>query len=61
MIVKIDFSKREVHFDDTTSLTEMASCMNNYFPEDVWGDFKFAIYAGVNENPNSDGQLHIPF
>lgn len=61
MKVFIDFSKREIHFHEDTSLEEMTFCMLNYFPEETWGDFKFVIDAGVNENTDSEGEYYLPF
>lgn len=52
MIVHIDFRNKEVHFDEDTCLDEMASCMNNYFPTEQWGDFKFMIDARINTRPD---------
>ena len=60
MTVRIDFKKKEIHFDEV-SIHEMAFCMSIYFPEETWGDFKFMIDAGVNEESDSDGELFIPF
>ena len=60
MKVLIDFKRREIHFNEDTSIDEMASCMNNHFPEDTWGDFKFIIDGGIDEKGDIGQEFDYP-
>lgn len=52
MNIQINFRKKEIYFIEEVSREEMISYMNNYFPTDTWGDFKFIASAGINEEPD---------
>ena len=61
MNVYIDFTKREIHFEPYTTVDEMASTLNNYFPEVVWGDFKIMIDAATKKERDIGYEPDLPF
>lgn len=61
MNVFIDFIKKEIHFDPYVTVDEMASTLNNYFPEVIWGDFKIMIDAVTHPEPDIGYGTDLPF
>lgn len=61
MKVLIDFIKREIHFEPFTTVDQMATTLNNYFPEVTWGDFKIMIDGHSKQEPDIGYGSDLPF
>lgn len=61
MKVTIDFQKKNICFDQHTSVDELANYLGNYFPTSIWGDFKIMIDGRIDEDTDIDGELSLPF
>jgi len=61
MRVLIDFAKKEIHFEYYTTVDEMASSLNNYFPDITWGDFKIMIDGPTDKEPDIGYGSDLPF
>lgn len=61
MIVTINFDTKEIIFDHNVSLHDLGTYMNDYFPEDVWDDFKFVIYGSIDEDEDLGGEFRISY
>lgn len=40
MEVIVDIERQEIHFQETIGIEELAVCLNTYFPEDIYSEFK---------------------
>ena len=61
MKANIDFEKEEIEISEETRIGDLAYCLNRYFPEVIWGNFKILINGGTNKEADIGERDDFPF